>query len=63
MERATEAFTMMRSIGLKKGKNPLMWRITDFNDSQWIIYGRVAVGQSHDMRLHNLLNITLTEAV
>lgn len=62
MMRDTDALSIMRDIGMKKGKSPLMWRLTAFNNSQWIVYGRLEVSQSHEFAMNNV-SMKITEAV
>jgi len=61
--RATESKRFMRDIGIKLGQRPIMWLIADDGDSQWVVFGRCAVSQSHDMALHNSVSISITEVV
>lgn len=63
MERDTEAFVLMRSVGLKKGQEPLMWKITEINHSQWLVYGRATITQNHTAHRHNSLSVNIKEVI
>jgi hypothetical protein len=62
-DRNTEAIDVMRKIGIALGQKSLMWRLTNLNHSQWIVYGRVKVSQTHNTWQKNNVKIELTEAV
>jgi hypothetical protein len=62
-DRNTEAIDLMRKIGMALGQKSLMWRLTNLNHSQWVVYGRVKVSQTHNTWQKNNVKIELTEAV
>lgn len=62
--RETDALNLMRQIGVALGPQPLMWLLADVStDSEFIVFGKAKLSQSHDYFEHNNVSIDITEVV